>query len=571
MGEQSAGNLLGKYRQAVSSTDPIAYAGTVNKSIGLLIESRGPHAGVGELCRIQVPVSGQDGEADSSAGAPEYTENPEYTEKLGHAVNRGYGSGYDDQDAGSPGFIVRDEDRAVYSAKGSGTGSNGSTRSVFAEVVGFRNGTALLFPYEHDSTIKSGARVTATGRPLTVRVGPELLGRVIDPLGNPLDGRGHLCCRTEYSIFSNPPHVLKRQRITRPLGTGIRAIDGPLTIGKGQRIGVFSGSGVGKSTILGMVARHTEADVNVIALIGERGREVREFIERDLGEEGLQRSVVVVATSNQAPIMRIRGAYLATAIAEYFRDLNNDVLFMMDSITRFAYAQREIGLAVGEPPATRGYTPSVFSMLPKLLERSGMSESGSITGIYSVLVEADEMGEPISDAVRGILDGHIVLSRRLAQKNQYPAVDVLASISRLTPYIIDEYHRQAIALLKRVLSSYTEVEDLVQIGAYVRGSDQNVDWALERIGSVTEYLKQGIFEGCSFQECRELLLALFENDMEQPQPQPAADSEAHYEVQAENRAEVQAETRDGSQADTEAGVQPAVQTEARAEAQADTE
>jgi flagellum-specific ATP synthase len=438
-----ASGFLEKYQRAVDDTDTIACGGTVSKSIGLLIESRGPLVGVGELCRIHV-------------------EEP--------------------------------------------------VRRIEAEVVDFRNGTALLFPYDHDSGIKSGSRVVTTGRPLCARVGDELLGRVIDPLGKPLDGGGPLTCRAEYPIFNVPPHVLRRQRITEVLGTGIRAIDGPLTIGKGQRIGVFSGSGVGKSTILGMIARNTEAGVNVIALIGERGREVREFIERDLGEEGLKRSVVVVATSNQAPIMRVRGAYLAAAVAEYFRDQGEDVLYLMDSITRFAYAQREIGLAVGEPPATRGYTPSVFAMIPRILERSGMAEKGSVTGIYAVLVEGDDLGEPLSDAVRGVLDGHIVLSRALARRNQYPAVDVLSSISRLTPYIVDREHQRAIDLFKQMLAHYGNVEDLIQIGAYVKGSDRKVDWALERIDRVNEYLGQGMFEGYGFQESRDRLVEMFRDE-----------------------------------------------------------
>ncbi len=303
---------------------------------------------------------------------------------------------------------------------------------------------------------------------------------------------------------------MKRQRITDVLATGIKSIDGPLTIGKGQRIGLFSGSGIGKSTLLGMIAKHTSADVNVLALIGERGREVREFIERDLGEEGLKHSVVVVATSDEAPILRIRGAYLATAIAEYFRDKGKDVLFLMDTITRFAHAQREIGLAIGEPPATKGYTPSVFAILPKLLERSGMSEKGSITGIYAVLVEADDINEPISDAVRGVLDGHIVLSRKLAQKNQYPAVDVLASISRLTPYIIEEKQKRAIDQLKQVLAFYYDAEDLIQIGAYVSGTDKKVDWAIEHIDEVNLFLKQGMDEGFDFETTKNALYKIFE-------------------------------------------------------------
>ncbi len=434
-------DILKKYRTALEDLDTITYEGSISKSIGLLVESKGPLAGVGELCKIMVPEK---------------------------------------------------------------------NKEIQAEVVGFKNGTALLFPYEHDSGIKSGLRVMATGRPLSVPVGPEVLGRVIGPTGKPIDGKGPIPYRAEYPIFNAPPHVLKRQRITDVLATGIKSIDGPLTIGKGQRIGLFSGSGIGKSTLLGMIAKHTSADVNVLALIGERGREVREFIERDLGEEGLKHSVVVVATSDEAPILRIRGAYLATAIAEYFRDKGKDVLFLMDTITRFAHAQREIGLAIGEPPATKGYTPSVFAILPKLLERSGMSEKGSITGIYAVLVEADDINEPISDAVRGVLDGHIVLSRKLAQKNQYPAVDVLASISRLTPYIIEEKQKRAIDQLKQVLAFYYDAEDLIQIGAYVSGTDKKVDWAIEHIDEVNLFLKQGMDEGFDFETTKNALYKIFE-------------------------------------------------------------
>jgi len=440
-----ASGILEKYKAAIHELDTIAYEGTISKSVGLLVESRGPLAGVGELCKIVVP----------------------------------------------------DKDKEIN-----------------AEVVGFKNGTALLFPFDHESGIRAGLKVVATGKPLAAKVGTSLLGRVINPVGKQIDDKGPIVYEKEYPIFNAPPHVLRRRRITEVLATGVRSIDGPLTIGKGQRIGIFSGSGIGKSTLLGMFARNTSADVNVIALIGERGREVREFIERDIGEEGLKRSVVVVATSNQAPIMRIRGAYLATAIAEYFRDLGKDVLFMMDSITRFAYAQREIGLAVGEPPATKGYTPSVFAILPKLLERSGMSEKGSITGIYSVLVEADDINEPISDAVRGVLDGHIVLSRKLAEINQYPAVDVLASISRLTPYIISDDHKEAIARLREVLAYYYDAEDLIKIGAYVSGSDKNIDWAIEKIESANGFLKQKIEEGFTFEESRKMLIDIFQPDGE---------------------------------------------------------
>jgi flagellum-specific ATP synthase len=352
-------------------------------------------------------------------------------------------------------------------------------------------------------------RVIATGKPISAHVGPSLLGRVLGPLGEPIDGKGPLSHEKEYPIFNAPPHVLKRKRITEVLGTGIKAIDGPLTIGKGQRIGIFSGSGIGKSILLGMIAKNTSADINVIALIGERGREVRDFIERYLGKKGLERSVVVVATSNQAPIARIRGAYIAVAIAEYFRDQGKDVIFMMDSITRFARAQRELGLAVGEPPATKGFTPSVFAILPKLLERSGMSEKGSITGLYTVLVEGDDVSEPVSDTVRGVLDGHIILSRKLAQRNHYPAVDVLSSISRLTPYIVDKEQLEAIDKLKQVLAYYYDAEDLIQIGAYVRGSDKKIDWAVSNFDKVNEFLKQRMDEGYSFDDIKKGMFEIF--------------------------------------------------------------
>jgi flagellum-specific ATP synthase len=348
--------------------------------------------------------------------------------------------------------------------------------------------------------ISPGMRVINTRRKLEVSVGSEVLGRILSGDGEPLDGRGPLVTTLTYPVDRHPPSAYERKRIQEVMVTGIRAIDGLLTVGKGQRIGIFSGSGVGKSTLLGMIARNTLADINVIALIGERGREVREFIERDLGEEGLKRSVVVVVTSDEPPMLRIRGAYVATAIAEYFRDQGLDVMFMMDSITRFAMAQREVGLAVGEVPATKGYTPSVFSLLPKLLERTGTSSRGSITAFYTVLVEGDDVNEPISDTVRGILDGHIVLSRSLAQKNHYPAIDVLASVSRLMVDVASEEHRLLAAKVKELLATYREAEDLIRIGAYVRGSDPRIDEALLRISAIESFLKQGIFEKVSFEE-----------------------------------------------------------------------
>jgi flagellum-specific ATP synthase len=330
---------------------------------------------------------------------------------------------------------------------------------------------------------------------LTVEVGENLLGRVLDGLGRPFDGRGPLNGDAQYPLQNSPPDPLERQRIKEPLPVGVRAIDGLLTCGKGQRIGIFAGSGVGKSTLLGMMARNTTADVNVIGLVGERGREVREFIERDLGPEGLARSVVVVATSDQPALIRLKGAYTATAIAEYFRDKGYDVLFMMDSVTRFAAAQREVGLAVGEPPATRGYPPSVFAIMPKLLERTGPGRAGTITALYTVLVEGDDMNEPIADTVRGILDGHIVLSRRLADRGHYPAIDVLASVSRVMPEVISREHLRAAIQVKEMMAAYQEMEDLINIGAYQSGTNPRVDRAISLIESIRGFLKQDVDEG----------------------------------------------------------------------------
>jgi flagellum-specific ATP synthase len=381
--------------------------------------------------------------------------------------------------------------------------------AVKAEVVGFKNKKTLIMPLGEVRGISPGLRIINMRRKLEVPVGEELLGRTLGGDGLPIDGLGDIKSTRMRAVDSSPPDSYHRKRITEPISTGIRALDGVLTIGKGQRIGIFSGSGVGKSTLLGMVARNTNADVNVIALIGERGREVREFIERDLGEEGLKRSVVVVVTSNQPPLLRIRGAYVATAIAEYFRDQGLDVMFMMDSVTRFAMAQREVGLAVGEPPTTRGYTPSVFSVLPRLLERTGASDTGTITAFYTVLVEGDDMNEPISDAVRGILDGHIVLSRRLAAKNHYPAIDVLESVSRLMIEVADKEHLEFANRLNETLANYHEAEDLIQIGAYVKGSSPKTDYAIAKIEQINEFLRQGIFEKSTFEETRQKLISIF--------------------------------------------------------------
>jgi flagellum-specific ATP synthase len=367
-----------------------------------------------------------------------------------------------------------------------------------AEVVGFKSGRILLMPLGEMSGISPGCEIIATGEKLQVEVGPELLGRVLDGLGQPMDEKEPIYSNSYRALAASPPNPLHRKRINTPLALGIRSIDALLTCGRGQRIGIFAGSGVGKSTLLGMIARNTDADINVIALIGERGREVRDFIERDLGAEGLARSVVVVATSDQPALVRIKGAMVATAIAEYFRDLGNDVMLMMDSVTRFAIAQREVGLAVGEPPTTRGYTPSVFALLPKLLERSGTAASGSITGLYTVLVEGDDMNEPIADAVRGILDGHIVLSRQLAHLNHYPAIDVLSSVSRLMVELVSEEHGQCAGRLRSILATYHNNEDLLNIGAYAPGSNPQIDAAIQMIGPVNEFLRQKIDEKCSY-------------------------------------------------------------------------
>lgn len=377
-----------------------------------------------------------------------------------------------------------------------------------AEVVGFRENRVLLMPIGELQGIGPGCEVVSAHRTLKVSVGRQLLGRVLDGLGNPIDGKGPLISNTQYPLTATPPPPLTRRRISEGLGVGVRAIDSLLTLGRGQRVGIMAGSGVGKSTLLGMIARNTEADISVIALIGERGREVREFIERDLGEEGLKRSVVVVATSDQPALVRLKGAMTATAIAEYFRDQGMDVMFMMDSVTRFAMAQREIGLTVGEPPATRGYTPSVFALLPKLLERSGTGDRGSITGIYTVLVDGDDMNEPIADAVRSILDGHVVLTRSLAAQNHYPAIDVLASVSRVMTEIADKEHIQCAQRLRTLLAAYREAEDLINIGAYAHGSNPTIDQAIAAISEIKNFLQQEVDENTPMSETIERLKTL---------------------------------------------------------------
>ncbi|MGI6405911.1 MAG: flagellar protein export ATPase FliI [Syntrophaceticus sp.] len=384
-----------------------------------------------------------------------------------------------------------------------------SDRVIKAEIEGFREGATLLMPLGETEKISPGCQVTASGDVLKIRVGHGMIGRVLDGLGVPIDGQGPISCAEWRSVTAAVCNPLNRKRISQVLPLGIKAIDGLLTCGKGQRLGVFAGSGVGKSTLLGMMARNTDADVNVIALIGERGREVNDFIAKDLGEEGLKRSVIVVATSDQPPLVRIKGAFVATAIAEYFREQGKDVLLMMDSVTRFAMAQREVGLAIGEPPTTRGYTPSVFTLLPQLLERAGTSEKGTITGLYTVLVEGDDFNEPIADAVRGTIDGHIILSRQLAAQNHYPAIDLLNSVSRLMPDLVTAEHQEKAGHLRSILATYQNTKDLIDLGAYKDGSNPEIDEAIQMIGSCNALLQQDIGEKYSFEETIKLLNDLF--------------------------------------------------------------
>ena len=422
----------------VDNADPVRIHGKITEVIGLLIESTGPPASVGDVCTIEK------------------------------------------------------EDVVVGEA----------------EVVGFRKNRTLLMPLGPLEGIHPGFTVVSTKKPLSVSVGTNLLGRVLDGLGRPLDGKGGLKPEVIRPVFSAVPNPLSRKRIAEPFETGIRSIDSILTCGKGQRMGIFSGSGVGKSVLLGMMAKNCKSDVNVIALIGERGREVREFLERDLGEEGLKRSVVVVATSDQPALIRMKGAMIAATIAEYFRDMGKDVLFLCDSLTRMATAQREVGLAIGEPPATKGFTPSVFTMMPAFLERAGTSDKGTITGFFAVLVEGDDMDEPIADAARSILDGHIVLSRELAHRNHYPAVDVLQSISRCQPDVITDEHFQCVGDIKDLFAAYRENEDLIQIGAYSVGSNRRVDLALKIHEPLIKFLRQGRGEKVSMETSVEQLMSI---------------------------------------------------------------
>ena len=386
--------------------------------------------------------------------------------------------------------------------------SKESGKPAMAEVVGFKDRKTLLMPYEPIEGIGFGSIVENTGLPLTIQVSDNLLGQTLDGLGRPT-GDSVTVNGKVYSVEAPPPDPLSRDIIEDVLPLGVKAVDGLITIGKGQRIGIFAGSGVGKSTLMGMFARNTKADVNVIALIGERGREVREFIERDLGPEGMKRSVVVVATSDKPALERNKAAKTATAIAEYFRDQGKDVLLMMDSLTRFSMAQREIGLASGEPPVSRGYPPSVYSEMPKLLERAGRSKTGSITGLYTVLVDGDDFNEPITDTARSILDGHVMLSRKLAHRNHYPAIDILQSISRCMSQIADREHKQAAGKLKNVLATYNEAEDLINIGAYKGGSNPNIDYAIAKIDAVNEFLMQAVEDKYSFEEVVNMMEELF--------------------------------------------------------------
>lgn len=421
-----------KFIQTIDEVDTYKYYGKVLRIVGIMIESDGPAANIGEVCMI-------------------------------HSENK-------------------------------------QQQPILSEVVGFNNEKIILMPYTEVMEIGPGCLVEATGKPLMIKIGRSLIGSTLDAIGNKLDGSPLPSGLKKVMTENEPPNPMKRPPIDEAIEVGIRPIDSMLTVGKGQRIGIFAGSGVGKSTLLGMIARNSEADINVIALIGERGREVREFIEKDLGKEGLERSIVVVATSDQPALMRIKGAYTATAICEYFRDLGYNVNLMMDSVTRVAMAQREVGLAVGEPPTTKGYTPSVFAILPKLLERTGTNEVGTITAFYTVLVDGDDMNEPIADAVRGILDGHFVLERQLAERGQYPAINVLKSVSRVMNNIVTADHRKDVQKIRDLLSVYEENIELIQIGAYRTGSDPRIDEAILFYDNIQTYLRQDVYEEITFEQ-----------------------------------------------------------------------
>jgi flagellum-specific ATP synthase len=425
-----------RYMDIVEKSNLIPMNGRVTQVIGLVVESTGPKAAMGEMCEI----------------VTSRTEDP-----------------------------------------------------VLAEVVGFKENRVLLMPIGDIGKISPGCPVISTGKTFSIKVSKDLLGRVLNGFGVPIDSKNRINPESVLSVVNKPPRALDRRRIKEPLSLGIRAIDGLLTIGKGQRVGIFAGSGVGKSTLMGMIARNTQADVNIIALIGERGREVREFIERDLGEEGLKKSVVVAVTSDEPALVRIKGAYVATTIAEYFRTFGYDVNLMLDSITRFCMARREVGLSVGEPPTAKGYPPSVFAELPRILERAGMGKKGSITGLYTVLVEGDDLSEPVSDAVMSILDGHIILSRDLANMNHYPPIDILASVSRLMPDVISDEHKEIAREIIDIMATYRKSSDLIEVGAYVDGANAKLDRSIKYIDRINDFLKQDIGERETFESCLEKL------------------------------------------------------------------
>ncbi|WP_102335915.1 flagellar protein export ATPase FliI [Salimicrobium jeotgali] len=430
--------------EEISHVQRYKHYGRIHRVVGLMVESKGPEASIGDVCYIHCPKA-----------------------------------------------------------------ENGM---ILSEVVGFQGENILLMPYQEMVEIKPGSLVEATHSPLNIKVGRGLIGSVLNALGAPMDGSDHPLGLDKFETNQSPPNPLSRPRIREPIELGVRAIDSLLTVGKGQRIGIFAGSGVGKSTLLGMIARNSSADINVIALIGERGREVREFLENDLGKEGLERSIVVVATSDQPALLRQKGAYTATAISEYFRSLGYDVNLMMDSVTRVAMAQREIGLATGEPPTTKGYTPSVFAMLPKLLERTGSSAEGTITAFYTVLVDGDDFNEPISDTVRGILDGHFILNRKIAEQGRYPALDVLSSVSRVMNQIVTERHLQTAKQFRSLLSTYEENKELIQIGAYKKGSSKSIDAAIGKYPELINFLSQETMEKAPYELTVAALEELFLTD-----------------------------------------------------------
>ena len=484
-------SIFEKYLETTEQTDPIKCVGHVIRVQGLLIESRGPQAIIGELCRIEL-------EKKNSAGE----------------------------------------------------------KQIQAEVVGLKDDIVQLMVYGESGGIEIGCRVIASGSQLDVAVSPRLLGRILGPLGHPMDGKGDIESPIRYPALASPPDPYRRPRIKERISTGIRAIDGLLAVGRGQRLGIFAGSGVGKSTLLGMIARNTNADVNVVALIGERGREVNEFIANDLGSEGLAHSVIVVTPSNSPPLARLRGAYVATAIAEYFRDQGMDVMLLFDSLTRFARAQREIGLASGEPPATRGYPPSMFDSMPKLLERCGTSEKGTITGFYTILVDGDDMDEPVSDTVRGILDGHVILSRDLAQRYHYPAIDILKSISRLSTVVAGTETKKAVGVIRRLMADYADSEDLINVGAYKQGTNQKIDEAIARREDIEKFLIQAVEEKSDISETLTSMgkiagTQIPENEMDVFLPKmilPVEKEEVEYEAKPGAAPEKEASEKPGSPA-----------------------